>query len=202
MRPIMSQNLTATLGLAALLAVTGEALAQDNALSCSPNTGRTSARIDCLNKITHALSDKIESLRAELAQASKPTDLSDYIHQSELKNFLSGYVKYNSPLAINMSSEPSTSQTGGRCLAADLAQEGVVIDNPCNYDAKPALKWQLLPAMKTSAVQSEQQQGRSVEPGTSPAPVTPGATGGGMPGVEAMPGTEGGRAPPEQIPTR
>jgi hypothetical protein len=116
-----------------------------------PQHGTQSARIDCLNKITHALSDKIDSLRAELAQASKRTDLSDYIRQSDLNNFLSGYVKYNFPLAINMASEPSTSQTDGRCLAADLAQEGVVIDDPCNFDAKPALKWQLLPAMKTSA---------------------------------------------------
>ncbi len=42
--------------------------------------------------------------------------------------------------------------------------------------------------------QEELQQGRSVESGTRPAPVTPGATG-GMPGVEALPGTEGGRVP-------
>ena len=77
--------------------------------------------------------------------------MSDYIRQSDLEKFLSGYVKYNSPLAINVASEPSTSQKDGSCLAADLAQEGVVIDKPCSYDTRPALKWQLLPVMKTSA---------------------------------------------------
>jgi hypothetical protein len=151
MRPIMSQSLTATLALAALLAVSSGARAQDNGPSCNPNTGRTSARIDCLNKMTHALSDKIDSLQTGLAQNSKRADLSDYIRQSDLNNFLSDYVKYNSPLAINVASEPSTSQKDGSCLAADLAQEGVVIDKPCNYDTKPTLKWQLLPVMKTPA---------------------------------------------------
>jgi hypothetical protein len=101
--------------------------------------------------MTHSLSDKIDSLQTGLAQNSKRPDLSDYIRQSDLENFLSGYVKYNSPLAINVASEPSTSQKDGSCLAADLAQEGVVIDKPCNYDTKSALKWQLLPVMKTSA---------------------------------------------------
>jgi hypothetical protein len=151
MRPIMSQSLTATVALAALLAVSGGAHAEDNGPSCNPNTGRTSARIDCLNKITHALTDKIDSLQTGLAQNLKHLDLSDYIRQSDLENFLSGYVKYNSPLAINVASEPSTSQKDGSCLAADLAQEGVVIDKPCSYDTRPALKWQLLPVMKTSA---------------------------------------------------
>ncbi len=52
-----------------------------------------------------------------------------------------------------------------------------------------------------TAIQKQFYEQRSVEPGKPPAPVTPGATG-GMPGVEAMPGTEGGRVPPEQIPVR
>ncbi len=52
-----------------------------------------------------------------------------------------------------------------------------------------------------AAIQKQFQEQRSVEPGRPPAPVTPGATG-GMPGVESMPGTEGGRVPPEQIPVR
>ncbi len=150
----MRQNLTATLTLAALLAVIGEARAQDNANapSCNPNTGRASARIDCLNRMTRALSDKIDSLQVKLAQNSKPADLSDYIRRSDLDNALTGYVKYSAPLAINVASEPSTSQTDGRCLAADLVEEGVVIDKPCNYDARAELRWQLLPVLKTSAL--------------------------------------------------
>ncbi len=52
-----------------------------------------------------------------------------------------------------------------------------------------------------AAVQKQFHEQRSVESGRPPAPVTPGATG-GMPGVESMPGTEGGRVPPGQIPVR
>ncbi len=81
----------------------------------------------------------------------KRADLSDYIRRSDLGSFLDGYVKYNSALAINVASDPSTSQTTGSCLAADLDQEGAVVDKPCNHDAKPALKWQLTPALKSSA---------------------------------------------------
>jgi len=68
MRPNTSQSLTAAIALAALLAVSSGARAQDNAPLCNPNTGRTSARIDCLNKMTHALSDKIDALQAGVAQ--------------------------------------------------------------------------------------------------------------------------------------
>jgi hypothetical protein len=147
----MSQHLTATLALAALLAVAGEARAQDNALSCNPNTGRATARIACLNKVTQALSDKIDSLQTQLAQNLKRDDLSDYIRRSDLDNSLQGYVKYNSPLAISSASEPNTSQADRRCIAADPDLESVILDKPCNYDAKPEFKWQLLPGSKTSA---------------------------------------------------
>ncbi len=51
-------------------------------------------------------------------------------------------------------------------------------------------------AVQKQYLQEEQRQGRSIE-----APVTPGATG-GMPGVEAKPGTEGGTVAPEKIPVR
>ncbi len=50
-------------------------------------------------------------------------------------------------------------------------------------------------------VQKRFHEQRSVQPGTTPPPVTPGATG-GMPGVESKPGTEGGRMAPEQVPVR
>jgi hypothetical protein len=147
----MSQNLSATLALAALLAIAGEARAQDNTPSCNPNTGRATARIACLNKITQALSDKIESLQTQLAQNLKRDDLSDYVRRSDLDNSLDGYVKYNSALAISAASEPNTSLADRRCIAADTDLESVILDKPCNYDAKPEFKWQLLPGMKTSA---------------------------------------------------
>ena len=147
----MSRKLTSTLAIAALLAIAGGARAQDNAPTCNPNTGRATEKIACLNKISRALSDKIDSLQTALSQNLKRADLSDYIRRSDLDSFLDGYVKYNSALAINVASDPSTSQTTGSCLAADLDQEGVVVDKPCNYDAKPALKWQLIPALKSSA---------------------------------------------------
>jgi hypothetical protein len=147
----MSRKLTSTLALAALLAIAGGARAQDTAPTCNPNTGRASDRIACLNKIVRAQGDKIDSLQTAVAQNLKPVDLSDYIRRSDLESYLGGYVKYNSPLAMNVASDPTTSQTTGSCLAADLDQEGVVIDKPCNYDANPALKWQLIPALKSSA---------------------------------------------------
>jgi len=147
----MSQNLTATLAVAALLAAAGEARAQDDAPSCNPNTGRATARIACLNKITQALSDRISSLQTQLAQNLKQDDLSDYIRRSELENSLDGYVKYNSPLAISAASEPNTSRVDRRCIAADFDLESVVLDKSCNYDAKPEFRWQLLPGMKASA---------------------------------------------------
>ncbi len=146
----MSQNLTATLALAGLLAIAGEARAQDNAPSCNPNTGRGTARIACLNKITQALSDKIDSLQTQLAQNLKRDDLSDYLRRSDLDNSLNGYVKYNSPLVISAASEPNTSQVDRPCIAADSDLESVILDKPCNY-AKPEFRWQLLPGVKTAA---------------------------------------------------
>jgi hypothetical protein len=147
----MSRKLTSTLALAALLAVAGGARAQDAAPTCNPNTGRATDRIACLNKIARALSDKVDSLQKAQAQNVKPSDLSDYVRQSDMDGFLDGYVKYNAPLAVNVASDPTTSQITGSCLAADLDQEGVVIERPCNYDAKASLKWQLIPARKSSA---------------------------------------------------
>ena len=147
----MSRKLTSTLALAALLAMADGARAQNTAPTCNPNTGRATDRITCVNKIARALSDKVDSLQTALAQNLKPADLSDYVRRSDLDSFLDAYVKYNSPLAMNVASDPSTSQTTGSCLAADLDQEGVVVDKPCNYDAKPAFKWQLIPALKSSA---------------------------------------------------
>jgi hypothetical protein len=147
----MSQNLSATLTLVALLAIAGEVHAQDNTPSCNPNTGRATARIACLNKMTQALSDKIESLQTQLVQNLKREELSDYVRRSDLDNSLDGYVKYNSTLAISAASEPNASQADKRCIAADSDLESVILDRPCNYEAKPEFKWQLLPGSKTSA---------------------------------------------------
>jgi hypothetical protein len=147
----MTKKLTTTLALAALLAIVTEAHAQDTAPTCNPNAGRASARIACLNKITQALADKIGLLQTQLAENSKPVDLSDYIRRADLDNYLDGYVKYNSALAISAASEANASQGDRRCLAADSDLESVILDKPCNYDVRTELRWQLLPNMKTSA---------------------------------------------------
>ncbi|QGM47181.1 hypothetical protein [Methylocystis heyeri] len=152
-------KLSAAAALAALLALAGGAGAQeDNMPSCNPSSGRGAARIDCLNRITRALNDRIGALEAQLTkfqQNQQSSDNAQYLRRSDLdgalNNALSGYVKYNAPIAINVQSEPSTNQSNGSCLAADMVQEGVVIDKPCSFDSKSEMRWQLLPAMKTSA---------------------------------------------------
>jgi hypothetical protein len=151
----MSMKLSAAAALAAFLALAGGAGAEeDNMPSCNPSSGRGAARIDCLNRITRALNDRIGTLEAQLAkfqQNQQSADNAQYLRRSDLDSALSGYVKYNAPIAINVQSEPSTNQSNGSCLAADMVQEGVVIDKPCSFDSKAEMRWQLLPAMKTSA---------------------------------------------------
>lgn len=149
----MSQNPTATLAFAAVLAIAGlgSAHAQENAPTCNPNSGRTRARIECLTRISNALSQKVDSLQAKLAQDTNAANTSDYVRKSDLDDHLQGYVKYNSPLEINMVGDSSTGQSNGSCLAADVDLESVVIDKPCNVTARPELKWQLLSIPKASA---------------------------------------------------
>jgi hypothetical protein len=155
----MSIKLTAAAALAAVLVFAGGAGAQDDLMpTCNPGSGRGAARIDCLNRITRALNDRLGTLEAQVAksqQNQQSADNAQYLRRSDLDNVLnsalSGYVKYNSPIAINVQSEPSTNQSNGSCLSADMVQEGVVIDKPCSFDSKAEMRWQLLPAMKTSA---------------------------------------------------
>ena len=148
--PHTSQSLTAIAALAAIFALAGEAQARDKtAPACNPNAGKVSARIECLTKLTRALTTRIESLQADLAQQTQTLNSSDYVRRSDLDGYLGAYVKYNAPVAINMATDTSAAQSN--CLAADLGMEAVVIDESCNFNAKPELKWRLLSAVQSSA---------------------------------------------------
>lgn len=147
----MSHNVAATLILAALLAVAGEARAQEGAPSCNPNAGRATARIACLNRLTQALSDKIDMLQTRLAENVKRDDLTNYVRRSDLENSLEDYVRYNASLAIGAASESNGSQAERRCIAADFDMESVVLDKSCNVDARPEFRWRLLPGVKSGA---------------------------------------------------
>ncbi len=147
MRPIMSRNLTAIMALAAIFAAAGQARAQEAAPACNPKAGRASARIECLTKMVAALSEKV----GELSKSAKSADSSAYLSRSELDSVLADYVKYKSPVAINLAIEPSNSQLDGRCLEAYTGQVGVMAQKPCNFDTKPQLKWQFLPVASVSS---------------------------------------------------
>ena len=149
--PNTSVNLSMA-ALAALFAISGEASAQDKAApSCNPSAGRASARIECLTKTTRALTEKLDSMQAELAQQTSAFNSADYVRRSDLDSYLGGYVKYNAPLAIGMAAEPDAGQSNGRCLVADMAMEAVAIDDACNVNAKSELKWKLVPIGQSSA---------------------------------------------------
>ncbi len=151
MRPIMSKNLTAVMALSAVFAVTGQLRAQEAAPACNPKVGHANARIECLTKMIVSLNEKVGALQSELGKNAKSADSSAYLRQSDLDAVLTDYVKYKSPVAINLAIEPSTGQQDGRCLEAYSGQVGVMAQKPCNFDTKPQLKWQFLPVARTSA---------------------------------------------------
>lgn len=135
-----------------LLAFAGEAFALEEKPSCNPNAGKPNARIECLTKMVNALRDRVGGLQDELAKKNEtPSDQSAYLRRSDLESALGDYVKYKTPLAINLTGEPATSQQDGRCLEAYPGQVGVVARKPCDYEAKPELRWQLFPVLGTSA---------------------------------------------------
>ncbi len=144
----MSKTLTsaAVMAGAAFFTFAAQALAQTSSPACNPEVGHANSRIECLAKITHSLNEEIASLRSQLGQCAKTTDLSVYLKPSDLDDRLGAYVKYNAPLAINMLVEPSTGQLDGRCLEAYVGEVGVVAHKPCNFESKQELKWRLLPA--------------------------------------------------------
>jgi hypothetical protein len=139
----MSVSLVPVAAICGILALTGEAPAQESAPACNPRRGAASARIECLTRLLHSLDEKVSSLQAELKAA--------YLPRAELDSALDGYVKYKSPLAINLLIEPSLSQVDGRCLEAYAGEAAVIAHRPCNFDTKLGLKWQLLPAPRTAA---------------------------------------------------
>ena len=152
----MSKNptavvLTAVLALAALFAAEGQPRAQEAASACNPNVGHANARIECLTKMVASLNEKLGELRGELNKNAKSPNSSAYLTRSEFDSVLADYVKYKSPVAINLAIEPSTSQMDGRCLEAYSGQVGVMAQKPCDFDMKPQLKWRFLPAGDASS---------------------------------------------------
>jgi len=112
----MSKNLTAVMALAGLLAAAGQPRAQEAPPACNPKVGRANARIECLTKMVISLNEKLGELRGELDKNAKSADSSAYLTRSEFDSVLADYVKYKSPVAINLAIEPSNSQMDGRCL--------------------------------------------------------------------------------------
>jgi hypothetical protein len=148
---IMSKNLTAVMALAGLFAAAGQPCAQEAPPACNPKVGRANARIECLTKMVISLNEKLGELRGELDKNAKSADSSAYLTRSESDSVLADYVKYKSPVAINLAIEPSNSQMDGRCLEAYSGQVGVMAQKPCNFDTKPQLKWQFLPVTSMSS---------------------------------------------------
>jgi len=147
----MSKNLTAVMALAGLFAAAGQPCAQEAPPACNPKVGRANARIECLTKMVISLNEKLGELRGELDKNAKSADSSAYLTRSEFDSVLAEYVKYKSPVAINLAIEPSNSQMDGRCLEAYSGQVGVMAQRPCNFDTKPQLKWQFLPVTSMSS---------------------------------------------------
>lgn len=144
----MSRTLSAVVAVAMLFGARGLLQARENAPAnaptCNPRAGKASAKIECLTTIVNSLNREISDLRDELNKRAMRTDFSAYLRRSELDDALTDYVRYKSPLAINLALEPKNDQEDGRCLAADAGQESVVAQKPCSFDTKPQLKWRLL----------------------------------------------------------
>lgn len=145
----MSRKLTLGIATGFFVLFASGAFGQPNPSQCNPNVGRASSRNRCLIEIVHSLNSRVSSLEAELSNAKQGADLSAYMRRSELDAVLTGYVKYSSPLAINLAAEPASNQQNGRCLEGYVGEVGVVGHNPCNFEEKQGLKWQLLPALRT-----------------------------------------------------
>lgn len=118
---------------------------------CDPNIGRERSRMECLTEMVHSLREQLTSLQAQLRQSAKIGESSSLVTSSELNARLDAYVKYNSPLAINLLAEPSTSQNDGRCLEAYSGEVGVIAHHPCDFQTKAQLQWRLLPAIHKEA---------------------------------------------------
>lgn len=147
----MSHKPTIAFAIGVFFALANQSLGQETAPTCDPNRGPMHSRMQCLTKMVHSLREKVSSLEMKLNEYAKPVDLSGYLRRSDLDALLVGYVRYQSPLAINLAVEPSTSQQNGRCLEGYVGEVGVVAHKPCNFDSKQELKWQLLPATPTAA---------------------------------------------------
>ncbi len=111
---------------------------------CNPNARSIKQRIECLTKTIRFQRAQLSALENDLKQYQ--TLSSACLKPSDLPDLLAGYVKYGSPVAINLFAEPQTNQSPGRCLEAFPGEVGVTAHKPCNYSSSPELKWQLLPA--------------------------------------------------------
>ncbi|MGA8172033.1 MAG: hypothetical protein WB816_14530 [Methylocystis sp.] len=147
----MSSYVTAAMALAALFATAGQPRAQEAAPTCNPKVGHPNARIECLTRMMTSLNGKVEELQSELGKRAKSADSSTYLRRSEFDAVIADYVKYKSPVAINLALEPSSGQKDGRCLEAFSGQVGVMVRKPCDFDTKPQLKWLFLPVEQLSS---------------------------------------------------
>lgn len=116
-----------------------------NVPTCNPSIGRAYARIECLAKMIDSLNKQVAELRSNQEKSAQTGDLSGYVKSSELQSLLVGYVKYDTPLAINLVAEPRTGPSDGRCLDAYSGEVGVVARKPCDFAKTKQLRWQLLP---------------------------------------------------------
>jgi hypothetical protein len=146
----MSRSLTSATAIAVFILVATEAFAQET-IACDPHRGPANSKIECLTKMLRSLNEKVNSLEAQLNHYARQDNLSDYVRRSELESLLTGYVRYRSSLAINLLTEPSSSQQDGRCLEAYVGEAGVIAHRPCNFDSRKELRWQLLPTPQIEA---------------------------------------------------
>lgn len=137
-----------TAALAIVLLAANESRAQASTLICDPDVGRDKSRIECLAKIVRSLSEQLASLQAQLSGSAKSGESPRFVTSSELDARLGGYVKYGSPLAINLLAEPSATQNDGRCLEGFSGEVGVIAHRPCDFEGKEQLQWRLLPVIR------------------------------------------------------
>lgn len=146
----MSRNTTTVLVVGVFVSGVTGALAQEIA-ACDLHRGSANSRIECLTKMVRSLNERLSSLEEKLNKYPRSNDSSAYVRRSELETLLSDYVRYQSPLAINLLVEPSSSQYTGRCLEAYPGETAVIAHRPCDFASKQELKWKLLPAPQMDA---------------------------------------------------